>query len=138
MRKRVVLLGLSTLLAAVSCSGSTPTETGTLQLTTPPDFVATVSRITHQQGVSPAGSLSQYDFWLVIAPSSAANAGLVVGKSVPVFRRAADGAILVSRASAIRLGDVVEVWHEPGADYGAVQAPPSSPAYFGAQLVIRP
>jgi hypothetical protein len=81
--------------------------------------------------------MSQYELWLTISPAISANAGLIVGRNVPVFVRSPAGTVMPASACSIAQGDLVEVWHDLSVTYGAVEAPPSAPAYFGTQVVIR-
>jgi hypothetical protein len=50
--------------------------------------------------------------------------------------RTSDGVIHAASVDLIRVGDVVEVWHDRGYSLGAVQSPPGTPAYSAKQLVI--
>src|SRR6185437_11948556 len=86
MRSKMCLLlclGVATLGACSSSLG----PVATLALSRPPDFTATVARIGVEGGNGPDGAYSQVDAWLVIPPSRAANAGLVIAKTTPVFVR---------------------------------------------------
>lgn len=106
-------------------------------LSTAPDFVARVSTIHFENGISPAGPLSQYELWLTISPATSPNAGLVVGRNVPVFIRSSGGTVMPASACALSFGDTLEVWHDESVAYGSVQAPPAAPAYFGTQVIVR-
>lgn len=102
----------------------------------PPDFSATVSKAEFEGGNGPAGPYEQYDIWVVIPPATTANAGVVLGKSVPVFVMRGGG-IAAADAGQIRVGDQIQVWRDPiRVGYGAVQAPPNAPVYTGTQVVI--
>ena len=140
MRSTVPLL---TLVLAASLGCDSPMDSAICETTalapvlTAPDFVARVSRIQYEDGNSPAGPLSQYDLWLTISPATSPNAGLIVGRSAAVFARSSGGTLMPASACSIAANDVVEVWHDPSVAYGSVEAPPSAPAYFGTQVVIR-
>ena len=67
---------------------------------------------------------------------SAANAGVVLPLSAPVFLRS-NGGLATTDASKIRVGDQIQVWRDPiRVAYGAVQGPPGAPTYTGTQIVI--
>ena len=115
-----------------------PCETSpTLFSSIPPAFVAVVVRIDYEDGPTPAGFvLSQYVLWLTIAPATRPNAGVVLGRGVPIFVRSGAGTAAGATACAIKVGDRVEVLHDQSIGYGAVEAPPGAPVYSGTQLVI--
>ena len=120
--------------SAVACkSGTAPTAT--LALSTPADFSATVSKVAFENAMGPAGPYSQNDVWVTIPPAAAANAGVVVSRSTPVYIRTG-GRLVSSSASEIRVGDSIDVWHDVSTAYGAVQGPPGAPTYTGTQIVI--
>lgn len=119
----------------ISCDNSLG-PAARISRTTEADFAGTVAKNEFESANGPAGPYAQNNIWVVIPPSRSANAGVVVGKSTPVFLRAG-GELTKSTASGIRVGDVIEVWHDPGAGYGAVQAPPNSPVYMGTQIVVN-
>ena len=128
--------------AVVACGPSTatgpcqPTPVDVACLAGPPTFLATVTQVTHEQGVSPAGPLDQYDLWIAIDPSTTANAGVVLGNSVPVFLRRGTSPPIPSTLSAIQPGDRIAAWVSPNTAYGSVEAPPGAPAYLGQQVEI--
>jgi hypothetical protein len=134
---------LTTLLLAAALGCDSPMDpaicdtTVMAPLSTTPDFIGRVAMVRYEDGISPAGPLSQYELWLAISPASSPNAGLVVGRNVPVFVRSASGTLMPASACTIAMSDVVEVWHDQSVVYGSVEAPPSAPAYFGTQVVIR-
>lgn len=133
-------------LAGTGCSDSTGSDGGgNCALTTvafsltPADLSARVSTVTFDNEIGPWGPLNQYNLWLTIAPSIAPNAGLVVGKAVPVFVQVGSTPVMASSACAIAVGDSLHVWHDATVVYGAVEAPPGAPAYYGTQvLIVRP
>jgi hypothetical protein len=104
-------------------------------LTDPPDLSAIVFQKTRRSGATPAGFITQYELWIGPAGSPRPDAGLVLGEKTPVFQRL--GADLrPATAAAIGVGDLIDIWREPGAAYGAVQAPPGAPAYYALQVVV--
>ena len=119
---------------AAACQSATDSDPG-LVLTGAPDMVAVVAQTTHESGFTPAGYVSQYDIWVAVPPSAAADAGVVIGKSTPVFL-STDGILTRVTAASIIVGDSIQVWHDASVGYGAVQAPPGSPCYTGTQVVI--
>lgn len=136
-------VGLTTLLLVAALGCDSPMDSAMCATTvlapmsTTPDFVARVAMVRYENGISPAGPLSQYELWLAISPATSPNAGLVVGRNVPVFVRSASGTLMPASGCAIAMSDVVEVWHDQSVAYGSVEAPPSAPAYFGTQVAIR-
>ena len=122
-------------LGTAGCHDGTAPLT-TLAIPTAPDFVAVVTRSTLHEFFAPAGFwVSQYEVWVAIAPSQAANAGVVVGASQPVF--VSTGGVLAQVTPAeITPGDTIQVWREASVGYGSVQAPPGAPSYFATQIVI--
>lgn len=131
---RIALLG--TLLAAAGCLDAT-SATVALPIQTAPDFTARVVIATHEQMVSPAGPVSQYDLFVAIPPSDTANAGVVIPESMPVFE-AVSGQYVRTTAAVIRVGQTIQVWHDFHVAYGAVQAPPGAPVYVPTQIVVIP
>jgi hypothetical protein len=125
-------------LSASACGSATGPTTTTLVLLTPPNFVAVVTSNTLERGNGPAGYYSQHNVWVTI-PSAIAtegNAGVVVGELTPVFIRAKDSTLVRSTAGAIRVSDVIQVWHDQAVAFGTAEAPPGAPAYSGQQIVI--
>ena len=127
---------LSVCVVSASACKSATAPTATLTLSTPADFSATVSKIEFESAIGPAGPYSQHDVWVIIPPATAANAGVVVPKSTPVFRRSSRGRITSASPSDIKVGDSIDVWHDFRTAYGAVQGPPGAPTYIGTQIVI--
>ncbi len=131
------------LVAVPACAGSGPTSpcqpvpVDMACLAGPPSFIATVTRITHEQGMSPAGPLDQYALWLAIPPSQAANAGVVVAARVPVFLQVGTRMQSPSSIRDVRVGDRLGAWVSPNTGYGAVEGPPGAPVYFGQKLLIQ-
>ena len=117
-----------------ACDGPAAPKTS-LSITRPPDFVAVVTRNTHEDFESPEGHISQYALWLAVRPSLTANAGVVFTLSDPVFIRSGES---LARASAptIAAGDSIEVWDDGSVAEGAAESPPGSPEYKGTQAVI--
>jgi hypothetical protein len=132
MPSKLLPLALVVLFACSSDSLGPKTD---LVLNAPPDFSARVYQVEFEGGNGPDGPYSQYDVWVVIPPATTANAGVVVPIRGPVFVRTRDG-IFSSDGSHIRTGDKVDVWHDAGAAYGAVQGPPGAPTYTSTQVVI--
>jgi hypothetical protein len=101
-----------------------------------------VSSITIERGWTPAGFyLVQYDLFLTRAPATNPNVGVVLADTLPhptpVFERAGDGTLTPSTACAIKVGDVLDVWHTGNWALGAAQAPPGDTAFEAAQIVIH-
>jgi hypothetical protein len=136
MRLRICLSALlaATAIAASACGKAAPTGA---EIAMPGvTFTATVAKAEPESANGPAGAYSQYDVWVVIPPGSKANAGVVVPASAPVFVRHA-GVLAASSASAIRVGDAVEVSRDPiQVGYGAVQAPPGAPVFLATQVIV--
>lgn len=136
MRSTLCLLSSAWLVGLVACSSSsTLGPRATLVLSTPPNFTARVAKVEFESANGPAGPYSQHNVWLVIPPSTVANAGLVVANATPVFVRTRDG-IFSSSASGIKVGDRVEVWHDIQVAYGAVQGPPGAPTYVNLKQIV--
>lgn len=134
--KVVRFLSTVSIVALSACSSSSPLgPPATLVLSTPPDFSALVSKIAYESANGPAGPYSQFNAWLVIPPSSSANAGVIIATASSVFVRH-NGQIYSSSASSIRVGDQIEVWHNITVAYGAAEGPPGSPTYESTQVVI--
>ena len=66
-RSTIACLGLLTLAAGCSDSSS---PTGDPPLTTPPDLVATVDRVSHEGGNGPNGRYSQYVLYVTVPPGT--------------------------------------------------------------------
>jgi hypothetical protein len=136
MRSTLCFLSSVWLIGLVACSSSStlgpPT---TLVVSTAPDFTATVTKVEFESANGPAGPYSQHNVWLVIPPSTGANAGLVVGQLTPVFVRTGAG-IFLSNPSGLKVGDRVEVWHDIQVAYGAVQGPPGAPTYTNLKQIV--
>jgi hypothetical protein len=135
-----VLIPLAAVVGIAGCSAADPDPSlvqsgSTPVLTRAPDLTATVTMDTLQAGYTPEGYLSQYDVWVAIAPSTAADAGVVFGASTPVFT-STGGVLTRATAASIAVGDVIQIWHDATVAYGAVQAPPGAPAYSGTQVVV--
>ena len=128
------LLSLCVVAAAACRSATSPAAT--LALSTPPDFSGTVAKVEFESAVGPAGPYSQDDLWVTIPPATDANIGVVVPKSTPVFIRTSGGRVVAATASRIRVGDLIEVWHDSRVAFGAVQGPPGAPTYGSTQIVI--
>ena len=136
MRSTLCFLSSAWLIGLVACSSSsTLGPPATLVLSTAPDFMATVAKVELESGNGPAGPYSQYNVWLVISPSTAANAGLVVAEATPVFVRT-DAGIFLSNPSGLKVGDRVEVWHDIQVAYGGVQGPPGAPTYTNLKQIV--
>lgn len=134
MRSTLWFLPSAWLVGLVACS-STLGPPATLVLTTSPDLTATVAKVEFESANGPAGAYSQHNVWVVIPPSTAANAGLVVGRATPVFVRTRRG-IFLSNPSRLEVGDKVEVWHDIQVAYGAVQGPPGAPTYRNLKQIV--
>ena len=136
MRSKICLLSSAWFIGLVACSSSgTLGPPANLVLSTPPDFTATVVKVEFESGNGPGGPYSQHNVWLIIPPSTVANAGLVVAKEAPVFVRTRDG-IFSSSSSGIKVGDRVEVWHDFQVGYGAVEGPPGAPTYMDLKQIV--
>lgn len=124
------------LLVLSACSSDSLGPKANLVVTTAPDFSARVYSVQYEAGNGPgAGPYSQHNVWVVIAPATAANAGVVVPTASPVFVRTRDG-IFLSDGNQIKAGDNVEIWHDRTTAFGAVEGPPGSPTYTSTQVVI--
>ena len=128
---------MSVLAAAVfGCSESTA-PTNTVPLTTAPDFSGLVTKAETQNFNAPSGYyVSQRVAWVAIAPANRANAGVIIGRNVAVFIRLPSGEMIKSNFGAVMPNEAVQVWHDRSTAYGAVEAPPGSPAYSAVQVVI--
>ena len=135
MRSMLCLLLSAWFVGLAACSSSTLGPPATPVLSTPPDFTATVAKVEFESANGPAGPYSQHNVWLVIPPSTAPNAGLVVGRLTPVFVRTGAG-VFLSNPSGIKVGDRVEVWHDIQVAYGAVQGPPGAPTYTNLKQIV--
>lgn len=134
--KYVGCLSTISLVALAACSSSSALgPPATLVLSTPPDFSAHVSKVEYEGANGPAGPYSQYNAWVIIPPATGANAGVVIPTKMPVFARH-NGQIYSSSASSIKVGDLIEVWHDITVAYGAAQGPPGAPTYTSTQVVI--
>jgi hypothetical protein len=107
----------------------------TLVLSGPPNVTAAVFQSTHESGPSPNGYISQYAVWIGNPGATSADAGIVVGAATPVFVRFR-GELTRTTGATIKAGDIIQVWREASPAYGAVQAPPGRPCYYGKQIVI--
>lgn len=134
MRSNTYRLACVCVVSLAACS-SMLGPPATLALATPPDFSATVVRVEVESGIGPEGAFSQHDVWLVIPPGTVANAGLILGKSTPVFTQIRGG-IFSSSVSAIQAGDRGEVWHAFRVGYGAAEGPPGAPTYLNVEQVV--
>jgi hypothetical protein len=120
-----------------SCLGSTATFSPTA-----PNFVAPVSNITIERGWTPGGFYEvQYDLFLARPPATTPDVGVMLSDTgphpTPVFERAGDGSVTPSTACAIKVGDVLDVWHTGHWALGSAEAPPGDTAFEGAQIVIH-
>ena len=105
---------------------------------TAPDFVARVSQVTYESGATPAGGqMSQFAVWLTVAPHTDPNAGIVLGRTTPVFERVGTGVVHPAAACTVTVGETLEVWHDFRWALGAAEAPPGDTLYFPTQIVIR-
>ena len=139
MRHLAILVGL---LAAtgVGCKRATDPATGppaSLVLTRVFDYEGHVTQVTKECGCTPGfgGCGCQYAVWFAKPPATAADAGVVVGDSTPVFV-GAQGLFSRSSGSAVSAGDMIEIWTDGSTAYGAVQSPPGTPCYMATQIVI--
>jgi hypothetical protein len=128
-------LSLALLLALIGCGEQTPPQDDPGILPGPPNLTAVVFQSTLRSGPTPAGYITQYELWIGASGSTAPEAGLVVGEKVPVFQRI-EQELIPRTPAAIAVGDLLEVWREPGGAYGSVQAPPGAPAYTALQVII--
>ena len=135
MRDRLrTMLSLLLTAGAAACQSATAPDTSLL-LSGAPDLVAVVSKTTYESGPTPGGYVSQYDIWVAVRPSTAADAGVVVGTSTPVFL-SRHGVLARTTGASISIGDSIQVWHDASVAYGAVESPPGAPCYTGTQIVI--
>jgi hypothetical protein len=120
----------------VSCRTSSPSAP--LDRSTTANFSARVTKIIDESGnISPGGPMTQCDLWVAIAPSSAANAGVIITVQTPVFVQVGVGAPAVAKAGDVIVGDAIEVWRKSAYAIGAVESPPSAPAYTATQVIIH-
>ncbi len=120
-----------------TCLGSTATFSPTA-----PNFVASVANITIERGWAPSGFyLVQYDLFLARPPATTPDVGIVLSDTgphpTPVYERATDGTLSPSTACAIKVGDVLDVWHTGFWVFGSAQAPPGDTAFEAVQIVIH-
>jgi len=119
--------------APVNCFQATSTFAST-----PPDFVARVSKITYENGPAPSGfDMAQFAVWVTVSPHTSPNAGIVLSRSTPVFERLLNGTARTTAACTIHVGDRLDVWHDKHWALGAVEAPPGDTLYFPTQILIR-
>jgi hypothetical protein len=130
--RSLLLLAVTT---AVGCQDSAGPDT-TLTVSGPPDLTVAVYQSTHEQFISPEGPVSQYAVWVGMVAGTGADAGVVVGAKTPVFLRA-NGKLSRTSGSAIKSGDLIQVWRDASVGYGAVEAPPGAPCYTATQIVIE-
>jgi len=120
-----------------TCLGSTAAFSQTT-----PNFVAPVSNITVERGWTPAGFyMVQYDLFLARPPATTPDVGVMLSDTgpnpTPVFERAANGTLTPSTVCAIKVGDVVDVWHTAFWALGSAEAPPGDTAFEAVQVVIH-
>ena len=135
MKPSLCQLAAIAMIAVVGCRSSTE-PVATLSLTTTADFTATVTKNVFVSGNGPAGYYEQNEVWVMVPPGVSANAGVVVAKRAPIYIRHSLDDITTATASSIRVGDVLEIWHDFTVGYGSVQAPVGSPVYTATQVVI--
>jgi len=120
-----------------TCLGSTATFSPTT-----PDFVAPVSNVTIERGWTPAGFyMVQYDLFLARPPATTPDVGVMLSDTgsnpTPVFERAANGTLTPSTVCAIKVGNVLDVWHTGFWALGSAEAPPGDTAFEAVQVVIH-
>lgn len=128
-------LSVALLLALAGCGEQTRPQDDSGVLPGPPNLTALVFQSTRRSGATPIGYITQYEVWIGAPGSTIPEAGLVIGEKTPVFQRI-DEELIPTTPAAIAVGDLLEVWREPGAAYGSVQAPPGAPAYYALQVVV--
>ena len=101
----------------------------------PADFTAVVFQSNYESGPTPAGYVSQYAIWIGSPGTTSADGGVIVGAQTPVFVESG-GQLTQTTTAAIAVGDTIQVWRSFSVVYGAVQAPPGKPCYYGTQVVI--
>lgn len=126
---------LLALTAVLGCQDNAAPDT-LLAISGPPDLTAAVFRSTHEEFISPVGPISQYAVWIGLPAGSRPDAGVLVGKTTPVFLRI-NGGLSQTTGASIRAGDLIQVWRKASVAYGAVQAPPGAPCYQATQIVIE-
>jgi hypothetical protein len=137
MRHVAILIGLL-VASSVGCKRATdPTASASLVLTRVFDYQGHVTQVIKECGNTPGpgGYGCQYAVWFATPPGTAADAGVVVGDSTPVFV-GAQGSSSRSSASAVAAGDMIEIWTDGTTAYGAVDSPPDTPCYMATQIVI--
>jgi hypothetical protein len=97
--------------------------------------MALVFQNTRRSGATPMRYITQYELWIGAPGSTTPGAGRVIGEKTPVFQRIGEK-LTPTTAAAIAVGDLLEVWREPGVAYGSVQAPPGAPAYYALQVIL--
>ncbi len=136
---RVRLLVLVALL--VACRSSTQpgcSSTRATPLSAPLSFVAHVDSAHFSPLiVTPGGgTMSEYQFWVAVAPKTTPDTYLYTRPATPVFVRAA-ALLRPAAACDIRVGDVLEVWRDT-TEYGYADGPSGRTwSYYPTQLVIR-
>lgn len=138
MRHLAILFGLL-VASSVGCERATgpadPATPASLVLTRASDFQGRVTHVTRQCGSWPFGYGCQDNVWFARPPDTAADAGVVVGDSTPVFV-GAQGSFYASTGSAITAGDMIQIWTDGSTTWGATQCPPGAPCYMATQIVI--
>jgi hypothetical protein len=137
MRSGSSRLSLSSvlLLALAGCGDQTRPQGDPAVLPDPPNLTALVFQSTRRSGATPVGFITQYELWIGPPGSTTPEAGLVIGEKTPVFERMNE-TLIPTTAAAIAVGDLLDVWREPSAAYGSVQAPPGAPAYYALQVIV--
>ena len=121
---------------AAKCTRVTgPTPSAPLVLTRVPELQGCVTDVTKECGCTPAGCGCQWNVWFATPPDTAADAGVIVGDSTPVFV-GMQGSFGRSSPSAIAVGEKIDIWTTGGTAWGATQCPTGAPCYFGNQIVI--
>jgi hypothetical protein len=140
MRHVAILIGLL-VATGVGCKRATdPAAPAALVLTRAFDYQGHVSQVTRACGAHPStppatAYVCQENVWFTTPPGTVPNAGVVLTDSTPVFA-GAQGSFSRSTASAITVGDVIQIWTDGSIAYNAVEAPPGAPCYTARQIVI--
>ena len=143
MRYLAILIGLL-VATGVGCKRATdPADPAPapLVLTRVSDYQGHVTRVITWCGgfTTPVGwppnDGCEYNVWYATPPNTAADAGVIVGDSVPVFI-GAPGSYYASTPSAIGVGDMIQIWTDGATVWGAVNCPPGTPCYGANQIVI--
>ena len=138
-RRHVAVWPLSVALLLAVCARSAKSQSVSMPDTAPSHFVAHVVSVCSESGVSPATGRPSWQVDLIVAipPSTAGNAGVILGRTTPVFTRSRTGSLSATTPRSFVNGDELEVWRESSFAIDAVQSPRGTPTYTARRVVIR-